>query len=121
LENVGDLEAIIPRLDDEQRRSDVREHVLSDEADVGLIAILLDAIFLRERCRFIVSNSIESLHLEFVIIIASPQALVVNIESAVRESPVIDAWVSHSNVIHNLIGPCIGRESSCRAALKDKV
>lgn len=121
MENVGDLEAIIPRLDDEQRRSDVREHVLSDEADVGLIAILLDAIFLRERCRFIVSNSIESLHLEFVIIIASPQALVVNIECAVRESPVIDAWVSHSNIIHNLIRPGIGRECSSRAALKDKV
>jgi hypothetical protein len=121
LENIGDLEAIIPRLDDEQRRSDVREHVLSDEADVGLIAILLDATLLRERCRFIVSHSVKSLHLQFVIILASPQALVINIECAVRESPVIYAWVSHSNVIHNLIGPCIGRESSCRAALKNKV
>ena len=50
LENVGDLEAIIPRLDDKQRRSDEWEHVLSHEADVGLIAILLDTALLRERC-----------------------------------------------------------------------
>lgn len=121
MENVGDLEAIIPRLDDEQRRSDEGEHVLSNEADVGLIAIILDTVLLRERCRFFVSHRVESLHLQFVIILASPQALVVNIESTVRESPVINGWISHPNIIHNLIGPCIGGESTGRAALKNKV
>jgi hypothetical protein len=121
LENVGDLEAIIPRLDDEQRRSDEGEHILSHKADVGFITIILDTVFLRERCRFFVSHRVESLHLQFVIILPSPQAFVVNIESAVRESPVIYAWISHPNIVHNLIGPCISRESTCRAALKNKV
>jgi len=112
VQDVGNLESVISRLDDKEARLDEREHVLRKEAVVRLIAIFGNAPSLRERNSRLVDRGIKSFHLELVIILSSFETLVIHIKGAVRQCEVIHSWVPGTNVIHEVIGPGIGSEGA---------
>jgi hypothetical protein len=90
LKNVGNLECVISRLNYEKGCPDKLEHILSQEAHIRHIPIVLSACRLREGRVGIVDSGLEGLHLVLVIVLVISQTFIVDVEGTVWESPVSD-------------------------------
>ena len=121
LKNVGNLECVVARLNDEQGCADELEHVLSQEAHVRHVSVVLRTRRLREGRVRVVDSGLEGLHLVLVVVLVIPQAFIVDVEGAVWESPVSDLIILSEYIVHEVVGPHKCGESASRAPLKDEV
>lgn len=121
LKDVGNLEGVIARLNYEQRCADELEHVLGQEAHIGHVSIVLSACCLGEGGVRVVNSGLECLHLVLVVVLVVPQTLIVDVEGAVRESPVSNLIILCEYIVHEKVSPHKCGQCTSRTPLKNEV